>query len=439
VVGLDTHDTPATTNANNILEFCFADEADAFLSTRAQIEAMSRQGSFPPPDLYFITTHNGDTATGDSLFLVPLLTRLGDKVNGVIAGHTHQSNHQQNGFTHAIQSGANGQHFGRIDLIYNTVSRKVIASQSANFIEFSEHGCDPRAARYCKPTATGVSYENAPVERPDAARQAQAARVAGADLASFIRAIGNFDMVNQVEALGRRIRIQLGTGPSQSMGRTGTTDVKPERVKDSSLGQVFTDAMRNIVPAAQVAINNASGLRTSFTAGMVITFEDLFRLMPFNNHLLRGQIKASVLVQALQHAAQTCGLYGTLNFSGIVATYQRDCTNNNSVTPAGRLLTAEVGAVPGKSGNINLLTAGDQPIDTLAPDFHAGGGDSYLMFRDQPWKEIDAEGNILPEGVAGGTVLREALAIFGGKNQINWSHPVDQRWRNLNAAQDVKQ
>jgi 5'-nucleotidase len=387
VIGLDNHDTPATTNGSNISDLCFADEATAYLSVRARIEQFAREGRLPRPDLYFVTVHNADGPTGPSTFLKPLLDRLGSSVDAVIAGHTHQANQIVAGNVHAIQSGANGQHFGRTDLIYDTAQKKVVAAQSANFIEFSSRACDPKAARYCQAVPGRLTYEGIPVQ-PMAA----------------------------VDDLTRRARAALGTEPQRPMGVT-RVEVKPDRIRDSALGEVFTDAMRAALPGSQIALNNNGGLRTTFPANTALTFEDLFRLMPFNNHAKKAKIPAQVLVDALKRAAQSCGQFSALSFSGLEASYQRDCTNNTQVDPRGVLLSAKVGP-------IDLMAPGAPAIDTLAPDFLADGGDGYLMFRGQPWEDT-------------GIVLREALADLGARGGINWNKPVDHRWRNINAQQDI--
>jgi 5'-nucleotidase len=395
VIGLDTHETPSTTDISNISDLCFADEATAYAAVRARIEMFVRAGRIPRPDLFFIATHNGDSATGPSTFLKPLLDKLGSSVDAVIAGHTHQSNRVVVGNVHAIQSGANGQHFGRIDLIFDTAQKKVVAAQSANFIEFSTQGCDPKAARYCQVSGGSLLYEGVPVQP-----------------------------VAVIDQLTRQARAALGTLPQRQEGIVQGV-VKPDRIRDSALGEVFTDAMRSAFPGAQIAINNNGGLRTPMpplvTAAtrfpLMLTFDDLFRLLPFNNHVMRGKIPAKVLVAALTQAAQTCGQFPGLSFSGIQATYRRNCAPGNSqVDPQAVLLSARV-------GSIDLTAAGAPDIDTLAPDFLADGGDTYLMFRGQPWQDT-------------GIVLREALADLGASGGIDWNHPIDHRWKNVNTQQD---
>jgi 5'-nucleotidase len=406
VIGLDTHETPTTTDASNIADLCFADEATAYAAARARIDGFVRTGQIPKPDLFLLTTHNGDPATGASTFLLPLLQKLGSTVDAVIAGHTHQSNHQFLGNVHAIQSGANGQHFGRIDLIFDTAQGKVTAAQAANLIEFSTRACDPKAARYCQATASGLFYETVAVQP-----------------------------VTAIAQLTQLAHDALGTQPQQPEGVIQGI-VKPDRIKDSGLGEVFTDAMRTAFPGSQVAITNNGGLRTPMppTANastkfpVMLTFDDLFRLLPFNNHVSRAKIPARVIVAALQQAATTCGEFPGLSFSGIVATYRRNCAPGNTQTdPQAVLLSAVLGTV-GAPGSVNLMAPGAPDVDTIVPDFLAGGGDTYAMFEGQPWQDT-------------GTVLREALAELGNegnglKSQIPWNKPIDHRWRNVNIQQD---
>src|SRR5437899_11218839 len=58
--------------------------------------------------------------------------------------------------------------------------------------------------------------------------------------------------------------------------------------------------MRNVAKA-DVAIVNNGGIRADLAAGTA-TYGDLYRVMPFQNRMLRLTVKGDVLRQALEHA-----------------------------------------------------------------------------------------------------------------------------------------
>src|SRR5436190_3526763 len=66
------------------------------------------------------------------------------------------------------------------------------------------------------------------------------------------------------------------------------------------LGRLIADAMRNVAKA-DVAIVNNGGIRADLAAGTA-TYGDLYRVMPFQNRMLRLTVKGDVLRQALEHA-----------------------------------------------------------------------------------------------------------------------------------------
>src|SRR5207245_407729 len=66
------------------------------------------------------------------------------------------------------------------------------------------------------------------------------------------------------------------------------------------LGRLIADAMRNVAKA-EVAIVNNGGIRADLAAGTA-TYGDLYRVMPFQNRLLRLTVKGDVLRRALEHA-----------------------------------------------------------------------------------------------------------------------------------------
>src|SRR5213596_2662637 len=69
--------------------------------------------------------------------------------------------------------------------------------------------------------------------------------------------------------------------------------------EEYGLGRLIADAQRNVAKA-DVAIVNSGGIRADLPAGTV-TYGDLYRVMPFQNRMLRLTVKGDVLRQALEH------------------------------------------------------------------------------------------------------------------------------------------
>src|SRR5437899_1443020 len=120
------------------------------------------------------------------------------------------------------------------------------------------------------------------------------------------------------------------------------------------LGRLIADAMRNVAKA-EVAIVNNGGIRADLAAGTA-TYGDLYRVMPFQNRLLRLTVKGDVLRRALEHAV--AGERPDGHVSGIELWYD----------PKQR---------PGRrSGKATLADGVGRPVDAGGPVGEGGG-----MFR----------------------------------------------------------
>jgi 2',3'-cyclic-nucleotide 2'-phosphodiesterase (5'-nucleotidase family) len=73
---------------------------------------------------------------------------------------------------------------------------------------------------------------------------------------------------------------------AQPIGVTLLTAIERGAGGESALGNLFSDAFRESVPGADLAINNTfGGLRADLPSG-VLTYGDLFRTYPFDNRLV---------------------------------------------------------------------------------------------------------------------------------------------------------
>ena len=161
------------------------------------------------------------------------------------------------------------------------------------------------------------------------------------------------------------------------MGRTLNT--LPERFTrsnhlDSPVGRLVTDAMREAA-GADLAFLNSGGLRKDLEAGPLAP-RNLYALMPFNGDLMKGTLKGSQVLEALEHSAAQRSTEGAdetsfLQVSGLRFAY-------DASRPEGeRVLGVEVAG---------------RPLDPEArytvalDDYLAQGKIGYGSFKDGAWQ-----------------------------------------------------
>lgn len=391
LIGIDNPFTPTTTTPANVSDLCFAGEADAYLRIRAELDGKA--------DVFVLVIHDGNSDTGQVSALVQTLASSGSPaygavVDAVISGHTHFRYNLRVAGVPLIQSGANGRAYGRIDLVYDPDLRAVDRSKTKSYaaVEMFPAKCANEAMEYCAidPTTQAVLYEGAP-----------------------------FQSDNNIIQLIAQERQRIAPTAGQVLGNA-TGEIKVDRTGESPLANALTDLLRQVAKA-DVALMNTGGIRAPLSPGDV-TYEEFFRVIPFNNHgVVIGPMAASVLLQALARSAQSCGDFGALMQSGLRVVLQKDChpasgpigTDTNAKllhveTLAGKvLLDAATGVQP---------TPGDDPTLTVATlDFLAAGGSGYTMLGGMP----------LIQDLG---IVREAMKDFLAKAPATFSPVTDGRW-----------
>jgi 5'-nucleotidase len=392
VIGIDNVFTPTTTTSVNVSDLCFEREADAYLRARAELDGKA--------DVFVLLIHDGNTdKTKDLSTLVQKLISSshpahGAVVDAVISGHTHFTLNDPVDGIPVIQSGANGNAYGRIDLFYDPKLGGVDHSKTKAYwgVETFLTKCANEAKDYCTvdPTTGAVMYEGAIFQNDDAIVQLIAKeRQAIAPLAGQV--LGN-----------------------------ATAEIKVHRTDESPLADALTDLLRQI-SRADVALMNTGGIRAPLEPGEV-TFEKFYRVIPFNNHgVVIGPMTASTLLKALARSAESCGDFGALMQSGLKVEIQKDCdpasghvgTDTNSKlthveTLGGKVLLDAAMGSPS--------TAGDDPMLTVATlDFLAAGGSGYDMLKDAP--QIKDLG-----------IIREAMKDVLAKTPGMFTPVMDGRW-----------
>ena len=340
-------------------------------------------------------TNNEFTATKLTL---RLLTDNPKAVDVVISGHTHYIYSTNVSGVPIIQSGHGGDRFGRIDLTYDLSKQAVIRDKTVSIAgaRMDYAACDTPLQGFCQVQSSqdGVTYEGVPVE-PDK------------------------DIVARIA----EVRQQINPMATKVLAHA-QADLKVDRIDESSLADVLTDAFRG-ASGAEVAFMNTGGIRTDLKAG-VITYEDLFQVIPFNNHgYVVGPMVTSKLLSLLTRSVKTCGNYGALMQSGLKISFVRNCGDSSGVDSKAQLVHVETLA----GEVIYDAPSGFQEKDTrvfnvATLDFLAEGGSGYNDFIGTP--KINDMG-----------VLRESLSDSLGKNPATWSGAVDGRLQVLTSMPTV--
>ncbi len=395
LIGIDNVTTPTTTSKiANVSDLCFRDEFEEYKEIRQKLEGQA--------DVFVLIIHNGDS--GNDKAVSQLVTKLnalpGHAVDAVIAGHTHYVHNVDVQGVHAIQSGANGQLFGRVDLIYNRRTGRVDTSRTQSYagVRLWENQCDtkvPGVQSFCNVHGDGVYYENTLVV-PD--------EEVAAAIATERQVIEPF--------AGRK----LGTAKLA---------LTVDRINESPLANALTDSFAALTSdagsTADVVFMNTGGIRTALPVGD-ITYEQFYQVLPFNNHgVVLGSVSWQKLRALLERSIGTCGEYGALMQSGLKVTFSRDCVKQPNGSSIAKTKLLHVESVRGEilfDSETGITPSAERTFVVGTLDFLAQGGSGYVEFAGSPM-------------IADLGVLRDLIADKLAPNPPIWQGLVEGRWFNL--------
>jgi 5'-nucleotidase len=225
-------------------------------------------------------------------------------VDVIVAGHTHAGMaHEIEGIA-VIETFSGGRAFGRVDVIVDRSTNRVIARRIFEpqdlcaAINAKTQACDPGERR--GDVRVAPRYEGAPVS-PDATISAL--------------------LIPAIEQARERQAAKLGVVLETPIRRVGGVDV------ESPLGNLFTDALRESIPGAGVAINNTSGgLRADLPRGP-LTYGSVFKMFPFDNRIVSLNLSGAELRQLF--ATQLQRSEDLLGISGVRV--QARCSGNSLI------------------------------------------------------------------------------------------------------------
>jgi 2',3'-cyclic-nucleotide 2'-phosphodiesterase (5'-nucleotidase family) len=155
---------------------------------------------------------------------------------------------------------------------------------------------------------------------------------------------------------------------AESIARTPVATLRDSlyTLDSPALGNLITDAIR-ATAAADLSMHNPGGIRANLDAGLV-TFDDLFRVLPFGNALVRVTLTGAELRQVLERALPR------YYFSGATILHDPDA-------PAGRRLRS-------LRFDDGRTLRDDETYSFATSDFIAAGGDGFTMLIDRPTEHL---------------------------------------------------
>ena len=274
--------------------------------TRIKAAATARPDA-PRVDFWIPVTHCGVDADRE-------LAQEHPDLDLIVGGHTHTVLHNgvREGRTLIVQAGSKARSVGRVDLWFDAETRELVRGEAKLVNLYADYEAPDRL--------DALEEHCAELQR----RSAEAMDLVVGHLA-------------------------------EELDRDGGSS------RSSAAGNFITDLMRSRT-GADVAIHNRGGIRAALDAGPV-TRRDLFRILPFDNHLETLTMTGQQLSDLMERSIEGQGRSG-LEFSGLVARVRRG----------------------GKFPEVVQFLVGGTPLDpegtyrVTTNNFLASGGDAYKEF-----------------------------------------------------------
>jgi 5'-nucleotidase len=375
IVGLTTPSTPRISNPAHVASLRF----EAMLPTTLEAaQRLRAQGA----EVVLGLAHAGgkcadlsnprdtsscDRTDGEILDLVEALPA--GTLDAVFAGHTHQAMGHFFKDVPVVSTSGLGRSFSLVELFVDPVSRKVVPASTriqaavpvCGKVEAKSGSCDARKVK-----DAGASAQLVP--------------------ATFLG--GTVEADKAVEALVAPALARVEEEQRRSLGVTVTAPLGRNYEAESALGDVLTDALREM-EKVDVALLNSGGLRANVKAG-ALTFGDLYEVLPFDNTVAIVTVNGDELRRLLT-AAYGSGSSGVFQQSG---------------------LKVKLSRCPGPERLRDVTLADGKPLESgrlyrvVMPDFLARGAAGLGTVLSQlPAGRIDL-------GIGRELILRDALATW---------------------------
>jgi 5'-nucleotidase len=361
-IGLTLQGTPDLVAAAGIQGLTFRSEVE---TVNALVPILQKQGV----RAIVVLLHQGgepalddyNSCAGISGAIVPIAAQMSDEVDVIVSGHTHFAYICTLGNKLVTSAAAFGRLITAIDLRIDRMTHDVVSKTARNIVVTRDVAKDP--------VETAILDRYRPFH----------AAIAGKVVATL----------------------------TQSISR------RPNSAGESPLGDVIADSMLEATASstagnAVIALLNPGGIRsdlagsTSTGASTVVTYADVFNVLPFRNRLVVKSLTGEAIKQALEEQFDkgTEGVDMILQVSaGFRYSYDR-------MRPRGTRVDA---------GSISLAgtpLVASQTYRVALPDFLAAGGDNFTTFTrgtDPVYSVLDVD----------------AFAAYLSKHSSAISPPVD--------------
>ena len=337
VVGVATTDTPTSTTVANFRGLRLMPLAEAIDREVVRLRAAGAR-------VIVVASHAGlcrkvddveSVQHSDSGEIVDVLRQVKERVDVVVAGHTHAGAVLRVGNTVITEAWKYGRGFGRVDVVYDRSRDEVV------HLELYQ----PRFIR------SGDTYEGVLVE-PDP-------RV-NAVIAPYVAAAA--------EKRARRLGVRV------------LSPVRKSYDVESPFGNLSADLMRAARPEADVIVTNGGGLRKDLSTGD-LTYGELFEAFPFDNFFARISVRGAELRRIFE--ANLATERGILTMAGMRLEARCDGARLDV-----RLLRDD-----------GRLVTDDEQLVMVTSDFLASGGMDGALKSIDPTQVIIEEGNLIREAM----------------------------------------
>lgn len=167
----------------------------------------------------------------------------------------------------------------------------------------------------------------------------------------------------------------------------GAFDLASCRMGECAIGNLLAEALLAAAPTADIALQNAGGIRAGLPAGTV-TYGDVLTALPFGNTVATLTIRGGHLLEALENGLSQPGAGRFPQIAGLRLAVDLS-------RPAGqRIVSAEVTRGE-RAGRLDP----ERAYRVVTNDFLRRGGDGYVALRDRALEAYDT-GPLMEEVVA---------------------------------------
>lgn len=374
IIGLSLPDTPLRTIPANVKGLTFTDPVEATLETARELRAAGAGAIVVIAHIGGRCRNQHDVNDLASCEMnqdavVYLQSLPPGTIDAYFAGHTHaQMRHFVNGIP-ATQGLAFSQEFSAIDLWIDRKAKRVVRERTeirpltmiCSQVYAGTERCDPRSAP------------------------------AGAALVPRIFAGRTIVPDARIEALTKPYLDRVAVKKNEKLGLTALAPFTRNYSRESELGNLLTDALRDFT-GAEIAFFNSGGIRANLRTGDLI-YADIFGVSPFDNYPAVVMMTGAQILEGLR--ASSSGSSGVLQVSGMRYVIDEALDAEKPEAQRNRLVSATLeNGEPidptriYKVAMLDFLVVGGDGLSSAMKDIPA---DRITIYQDKPVRDAIIE------------------------------------------------